>query len=590
MKVNLNIPSPPLNGQPGSSSLEPAKNSKFSLTQSIGRSQADSYYNAKSRKDSKFKIPVSSPGSKHSPIRVTSNALPTPRNVQKSSPGPANMVKPENASVVSKYLPSSNSYSATQFDSKKVKCTNFLPDPPQRSMPRISELCSTTVQTKHHLHGRILYRPLFNSLTMNFSIENLSDMQVSLLEHLTLGNHCFVRCPTGAGKSFISLVGVLDLLLRDKSALSLACIVVPTEQLLVQYKEWITNLCPDFLPMCLIYNKNEAVSRECLRKIKLVLCTPSKLLAIPSNDLKYLRSRLSLLFLDEIDELFKKSEKFNSLVARSKKVHMPPLFNFLSFLAMDSFRHCPRPVQLICTSATFTSNNRADLFRLGYLNAVDFRGKSVACIDGKPTVTDTTQPLLTASEVVTGNVFTTVESPSFVESQPFIHANSPLRTISHYYYLIGRDHVEAICIEDRVDAILKVYSRFEMPGTIIVSQRDSPKQVYLELLVERLGRSKVKFIHEYKNNEKFDSSGMLYVGSSSDCRGLDFKNINLIILLDPISTAADYIHIAGRMQRLSTLGTLASRQSRVVSFVDDAELRELLLLVSPLNINVISLS
>ena len=123
----------------------------------------------------------------------------------------------------------------------------------QPPIDRIDIECTFHVNPEHPVASSVAVKLLRDNLKDHFGIENLSHMHLMILKEIKAGNHCFVKCPTGTGKSLMGLVGILETLHFSKNFKVL--LIVPTVQLLLQYQNWVYALHPaiasrsQFLPM-----------------------------------------------------------------------------------------------------------------------------------------------------------------------------------------------------------------------------------------------------------------------------------------------------------------------------------------------------
>lgn len=375
-------------------------------------------------------------------------------------------------------------------------------------MPKV-QIVNINHTKMYPLGSGLLSQDILAVLKDKFHFSQMLGMQNSLLDVVQnqQGSHVLVRFPTGTGKSLLILACLLDQWKKDTSRRSL--VLLPTVALVQQYKQWASMLHHDHagaIQYCT--NPKDGINVE----KRFAIGTPSAL--IPHNCPAY-----DVIFLDEIDELLQPLRAYATEKQIEQWERRPPV----------TVQLLPKAVQpntrIIGCSATMNRRIHRLLCKMNIFKEGD-----------KVT-------LLTSSMENSSN------------------------PVKHYYKTMADNEI-IFEPDTAVNVIFSVWERFNRPKSMFVFLPSYlSKKSLREQLLAQSDRFQVRYIDEgIDDKASLSEDTVVWIGSERDARGLDRPLARHVILLGMPSSPQMYLHVAGRVGRLSQ-PTLPAQEPMVMTTI-----------------------
>ena len=410
-----------------------------------------------------------------------------------------------------------------------------------------------------------------------------TDAQQRLLFALKNKNeHLFFRAETGTGKSFMTAMHALNLSRSMNAAnepTTTVIILVPTQDLAVQYHYWITQILGTSIndpqkrakivqTLFRADTESEQRQEQLLQDIPnphVIICTPTRMLdMITQKADAFDIDNLKCLILDEADDLVQPPEKTNS-----KKPHHPTPGEILLdwIFQKRNVNTTSEFMKVIAISATLTTQFETFLFEKGWLGThrVDTR-----------TLQSRNEPYSTPHTADQHVLLVSLNKSSNPAMQPDrIRISAPrLPEVSLFHNVRTnpprRDNAEPAKLSEYPPNYLSIPAMQR-----IIRETNTRKAI---ALIPH-GASKADFIWacEYfglrgAQNFTFSlpaasegelepvldkgSGPTLYIAFPKEIRGLDFKRVDIVFILGEFGTVEDYVHITGRTGRRRNVGAV----------------------------------
>lgn len=348
-------------------------------------------------------------------------------------------------------------------------------------------------------------------------IETPTPIQKIAIPMIQKNKSILIHSETGSGKTLVFLLPAI----QDPGKGFGTVIVVPTRELASQML---------FEAHRLLGNKNavesfvsgvdlakqEARLEDCDNRPLIVIGTPKRLLEIVEKD-PLLVHRTKRIIMDEVDKVLLPLKKRSS----RKKVVLRENHPRPARLLVEKIREHSRvrPIQLIAASATVNDELQEDLSELGW-----------------------------------GDHVTVIQSPSFVGKQRNIPS-----CIKHQYVVFddsfGRTKAQILARifrESKQKSALVFIHRLHSVDNFVWELRDlGLNAVALYKKVADQDPEKFKEFLEHFRTGKID----IVVGNEETVRGLDFKELDHVYLMEVPKDLDEYLHLAGRVGRQGRPGT-----------------------------------
>ena len=303
-----------------------------------------------------------------------------------------------------------------------------------------------------------------------------------------------IAAPTGSGKSLAYLLPLLTTQPKQ------VAILVPTVELCAQIEQVILQLAPQQPTTVLQDNDQDDLSllenKDKKKKGYFVISTPSSFS-------KYLRRRqrtkimsLDVLVLDEADALMENKDTVR-IVSRLSNIRM------------------------IAASASVGRSLRTKLKEALQAPSLD-------------------------------KAFALITADDRTKKHEMIRKASLLpNTIRHEYHLVCTDNNNEDEIQSTILSMLNEPSSEFQNAIVFVKEEHQAKQ-----LAEQLSEHNPEF--QIQTTTTASSKPTLYILPQQLGRGLDLPNVDLVIIVQLPSAAADYLHLSGRTGRNQSSGTVIS--------------------------------
>jgi superfamily II DNA/RNA helicase len=368
-----------------------------------------------------------------------------------------------------------------------------------------------------------LDRRLSLGLKEEFSCDRLIGMQATLLEEIDKDTyrHLLVHYPTGSGKSLFLLAGILNGMLKCihnerngiRKDLFPTLVIVPTMALLNQYSEWTLKLLKhgeESIKDKIHFFGTNQDSKPASDPL-VIIGTPNILIR---HDVK-----ASRVIMDEIDLLLDPLKDHASASDKKKWLDSPPT----TVQLLKRFTNTS--IKTVGSSATINRNIPKLLAELNVYKPQD-----------------------RVLKITTNHV----------------------GGVSHYYYLMkhDQDNKYGIDFQDSLDEITPtVFSlwdtKFGKPSSFMVfvsktASKQSIKKSLIEYFTKHCTSRNVQVVFLDGKTPFLSSEAQdlfIYIGSEQDARGLDLPWVAHVIMLGLPTNSQTYIHISGRLGRISQKGS-----------------------------------
>lgn len=380
-------------------------------------------------------------------------------------------------------------------------------------------------------HCFSLDRRLADTLKQLYNIEHLTEQQAQVAKAFTTGKDLLIRQPTGTGKT----LGILVALLHQQPTSS-TLFVVPNRELALQIEQWAHSLLPasskyrtlqrfvsgtDFEP----YQK-KVLQRHGAPSI--VLGTPRYLLEQPPVDYAQIRQ----VVVDEVDQLVRLPNKYASKRHIEMRLKKPRPGQQLIDKIIEGRRRSE--VRLVGASATCNSQLRNWMYKRQWLRSGN---------------TQEVTQLASNNEVK--HYCLVIENEDAVRNfQPATTPSSnpaEKQTVWEQDIMKRTDQQHLQVMEIMAEVVWNVLQQMDTPGSVLMFTRsDAHSTKFKELLCSLYGLE----VHDIM--DKFsDKQGKIYLATEDSARGLDLRDISLILIIDVPKTTASFQHLAGRTGRLN---------------------------------------
>ena len=413
-----------------------------------------------------------------------------------------------------------------------------------------------------------------------------TDAQQRLLYALKAENqHLFFRAETGTGKSFMTAMHALNLsrsMTTENQPTTTVIILVPTQDLAVQYHYWITNILgtsiqdptktakiPKIVQTLFRTDTEGEQKQDQLLQDNpnphVIISTPTRMLDMISQKAdSFDIENLKCIILDEADDLVQPPEKTNGKKPRHPtpgEILLDWIFGKRNVSAKSEF------MKLIAISATLTKQFEEFILEKGWLGThrVDTR-----------TLQSRNEPYATPHTADQHVLLVSLNKSSNPTLQPDrIRISAPRLPEVSLFHNVRTNPPRAEDIEPAKPTDYPPnYLSIPAMQRII---RETNTQKAIALIPH--GASKPSFIWACQyfglagaQNFTFSlpaaSEGVLepvpakgtgptlYVAFPKEIRGLDFKRVDIVFILGEFGSVEDYVHITGRTGRRRNVGAV----------------------------------
>lgn len=374
----------------------------------------------------------------------------------------------------------------------------------------------------------------------------------TMLEHDMRRRFIYVRAQTGTGKSLGYVIALLAGLHREhlpariqspsggERCGCLHLILVPNAILGLQLLRWIKSLVADnahwsenlarivkaLLPTEVLDDEYPAEVTEPRGFSHILITTPGQAQAMLAQGTLSLEGMRDII-IDEVDAQLRPLPEHaprRRLVNRAR--HPNPTLTLLGQLyrvCSESGLTPPRP---ILASATLNGGCRLDLLR-----ATGIKGAKYVTIDQAR-----------ADTADNGGDGTARTSRVLLSCPP---------SIKHYYRMLK----DAESVEELLGLIRRVVSGHEgQTGALFVPAAKS--KVAISEMLRRLGIACELLANMTVQGSGSPAANRLLIGSDVDARGWDMPSLAYVIIVDMPQSATHYLHMAGRVGRMGSPGTV----------------------------------